>query len=409
LIVLVQLYCAISPRIGRCQHWEKLIVVQFPTRSWAGIGTLGEFNQVWYPIVMTRHQAGKIATYQFRDLTIWRTKLPNTKHAVLPPHNNRSNPLVDGALVYVSVFSEGAVCALDRKSGKLLWRKEIARLGGSAVHLGQGRLFAKTAHTLYALEPATGKTIWSFCPYGDSGESIYSDPTIYRSSLYIGDRRGFLHCLDSRTGQTRWKVRTSSAKNCDVNSTPVVVKGLVIVGTNASMAAAYDVKTGRRAWVRRLDGPSVFGPLLSRDSLVAITHSIYFLKPESGRVIRRFSWKRDGVSEADCTRRDVVCMLRGSWPPSGESRLVGLNETEIQFTENSAAYVALIHFASETNLIYVSHLQGIDVRRPASGTLVCKIERKSGSSGIGLVDVKGNTIYALVGDGYVYALRHPTV
>jgi hypothetical protein len=60
-------------------------------------------------------------------------------------------------------------------------------------------------------------------------------------------------------------------------------------------------------------------------------------------------------------------------------------------------------------LIYVSHLQGIDVRRQAKGTLVCKIEEKSGSSGIGLVDVKGNTIYALVADGHVYALRHPAV
>jgi hypothetical protein len=356
---------------------------------------------------MTLHQAGKIPTYQFKDLTIWRSKLPNTKHAVLPPQNNRPNPVVNGATVYVSVFSEGAICALNRMSGKLLWRKEIPTLGGSAVHLGQGKLFAKTANTLYALDPATGKTIWSFCPYGDSGESIYSDPTPYRNSVYIGDRNGFLHCLDSRTGQTRWKVRTNSAKNDDVNSTPVVVKGLVIVGTNASMAAAYDVKTGSRAWVRRLDGPSGFGPFLFRDLLVAITHSIYFLKPESGKIVRRFSWKRDGVSVADCTRRDVVCMLGGSRPQSRESKLIGLNEAGIQFTETFAAYVALVRFVSDTSLIYVSHLQGIDVRRQVSGTLVCKIEEKSGSSGIGLVDVKGNTIYALVGDGYIYALRHP--
>jgi len=55
--------------------------------------------------------------------------------------------------------------------------------------LAHGKLFAKTANTLFALEPETGKTIWSFCPYGESGESIYSDPTIAGNRPFIGDRR----------------------------------------------------------------------------------------------------------------------------------------------------------------------------------------------------------------------------
>ena len=348
-------------------------------------------------------------SYSFDELAIWRTKLPQAEHAVLPPSNNRPNPLVTDTMAYVSVFSPGAVYALERRTGKIVWHREIPKFGGSAVHLAQGKLFARTANTLFALEPENGKTIWSFCPYGDSGESIYSAPTLYRNCVFIGDRHGFLHCLDSRTGHTCWKQLTNRAKNNDLNTTPVVSKGLVMVATNAKMAAAYDAKTGERVWVRKLDGPSHLGPLLFRSLLGVVTDSIYLLRPETGKVVRRFSWKGDGVTGADCTRRDVVCMLRGSWPPSGETKLVGLNDTGIQFTENSTAYVALIHFASETNLIYVSHLQGIDVRRQAKGTLVCKIEEKSGSSGIGLVDVKGNTIYALVADGHVYALRHPAV
>jgi outer membrane protein assembly factor BamB len=347
------------------------------------------------------------ANYDFEDLAIWRTMLPNAKHAVLPPQNNRPNPLVSGSVLYASVFSEGAVCALDRKSGTLLWRKEIPRLGGAAAYLAQGKLFAKTPHALYALEPKTGNTIWSFCPYGESGETIYSDPTVYHGRLFIGDRSGFLHCLDSRTGQTLWKVRTNTAKNCDLNSTPVVVGRLVIVTTNANIAAAYDIKTGDRVWRQALDGPSTFGPLLFHDMLVAIAQSIYFLLPKSGKVVRRYSWKNDRVNEADCTQRGVVCMLRGSWPPDGKTRLVGLNQSGIRFTKSSSAYVAFIRFAAETKLIYISHLQGIDVRRQSDGVLVCKIKRKMASSDIGPVDVKGRRIYTLTGDGYVYALRHP--
>ena len=356
---------------------------------------------------MKRHRLLEPAIYDFEELAIWRTKLPNAKHAVLPPQNNRPNPLVSGSVIYASVLSEGAVCALDRKSGALLWRKEIPRLGGAAVYLAKGKLFAKTPHTLYALEPKTGNTVWSFCPYGESGETIYSEPTVDHGRLFIGDRSGFLHCLDSRTGQTLWKVRTNTAKNCDLNSTPVVVGRLVIVTTNANMAGAYDVKTGSRVWRRALDGPSTFGPLMFHDILVAIAQSIYFLLPKSGKVVRRYSWKNDRVNEADCTQRGVVCMLRGSWPPTGKIRLVGLNQSGIRFTQSSSAFVAFIRFALETRLVYVSHLQGIDVHRQTDGVLVCKIKRETMSSGVGAVDVKGSRIYAFTGDGYVYALRHP--
>jgi len=72
---------------------------------------------------MKHLQSSERKAYSFEDLTVWRTELPNAQHAVLPPQNNRPNPLVTESVVYVSVFSEGAVCALERKSGKLLWRR----------------------------------------------------------------------------------------------------------------------------------------------------------------------------------------------------------------------------------------------------------------------------------------------
>ena len=356
---------------------------------------------------MAKYRRPECATYRFDELAVWKARLPSAEDAVLPPANNRANPLVMGAVVYVSVFSEGAVCALERKTGNLLWRKEIPKLGGSAVHLVRGKLFAKTANTLFALEPETGKTIWSFCPYGESGESIYSDPTIAGNRLFIGDRRGYLHCLDTRTGQIHWQTLTNTAKNDDVNSTPIVVKGLLAVGTNANMAAAYDVKTGREVWKRKLNGPSGFGPLLLRDLLVVFTASVYLLKLADGKVVRRFYWKAEAVSEADCTRREVVCMLRRVWPPNGQGRLVGLNERGIRFTNISSASVAFVRCIDKSKLIYISHLQGIDVRWQSGGVLACQIELGNVSSGIGPVDVRDRMIYALTSDGWVDALKHP--
>jgi outer membrane protein assembly factor BamB len=65
------------------------------------------------------------------------------------------------------------------------------------------------------LEPETGKTIWSFCPYGEGGETIYSDPAVAGHRVFIGDRQGYLHCLDLQTGRMNWQKLTNKAKNDD--------------------------------------------------------------------------------------------------------------------------------------------------------------------------------------------------
>jgi hypothetical protein len=81
----------------------------------------------------------------------------------------------------------------------------------------------------------------------------------------------------------------------------------------------------------------------------------------------------------------------------------------MRFTQVSNAYVAFVRCLASTKLIYVSHLQGIDMRRQEDGGLACQLSLGDVSSGLGLVDVLDRTIYALTGDGWVYALRHPPV
>jgi hypothetical protein len=81
-----------------------------------------------------------VPSYTFRERTIWRTKLPHVKHAAMSHGNTRPNPLVADDKLFVSVSSPGAVCALDRNSGKLLLRRELSDLGGATPYLYNGRL-----------------------------------------------------------------------------------------------------------------------------------------------------------------------------------------------------------------------------------------------------------------------------
>ncbi len=275
--------------------------------------------------------------FSFRELTVWKTDLPDVKFGVLPPSNNRPNPLATQGTLYASVFAPGAICALDRDCGKLLWRTKLSKYADASVYLHDGRLFAGSPTTLLALRPDSGQTIWSFSPYGNHGESIYSSPAVHENRVSSGDRMGWLHCLDAADGKTLWKRQTNRARNSDVNSTPVLMHGLAIVSTNARTAVAYDALSGKLAWKQQLDSPSIFGPLVHEGSVLVVSNSCPYFR-----------------------------------------------------------------YAPARRLVYLSHLHGVDVFRPTTGTLLCRLHLEDDThGGVGSVDVMEENIY-------VYALRHPT-
>jgi outer membrane protein assembly factor BamB len=356
---------------------------------------------------------------------VWRTKLPDAKFAVLPASNNRPNPLAVQDRLYISVFSPGAICALQRDGGKLIWRRELPPLAHSSVQLCDGRLFAKTAQELFALHPDSGETLWSFCPYGRDREFLYSSPSFHDGRVYIGDRNGILHCLDADSGKTIWTRVTSRARNNDVNSTPVIVDGLVIVSTNAGTAIAYDALSGKTAWSQKLDGPAVFGPVLHHDSVLAVADSLYILNCRTGKRQRRLSSKGERLLCVESTPGSVVMMFTAPdnvklpadrqaaekvmalHPP--HNTLVFISNSGQRRTRKILAFCLAFRYAPASSQIYVSHLSGIDVLRPVTGTLVRQLRLHDDThGGIAPVDVMDNKIYTLTGDGSVYALRNPS-
>lgn len=356
---------------------------------------------------------------------MWRTKLPDVKFGTLPPSNNRPNPLATQDALYVSVFFPGAICALRRDRGKLIWRRDLPKHASASVHLHEGNLFAKTSSTLFALRPDSGKTLWSFCPYGNEGESIYSSPSAEDNRVYIGDRKGYLHCLDAENGKTIWKRRTNRARNGAVNSTPILMHDLVIVSTNARTAVAYEAVSGKLAWKQELDGPSTFGPLVHHGSVLVVSDSLYILNPKTGRVQQRFSWSDLKAQQADTTSRTLVVTfwpdLSGDKLPSDKveaERMAALEKkpekmgiiaaSGVQRIKSFLAYCHCFRYAPTTRLLYLSHLQGVDVFRPGTGNLLCRLSVNNDTrGGIAPVDVMDGTIYVLTGDGCIHALRHP--
>lgn len=375
---------------------------------------------------MTSKGTRQPRAFSFRELTVWKTNLPDVKFGVLPPSNNRPNPLATQDTLYASVFAPGAICALDRNCGKLLWRKKLSKYANASVYLHDGRLFAGSPNTLLALRPDSGETIWSFSPNGNHGESIYSSPAVHENRVYIGDRMGWLHCLDAADGKTIWKRRTNRARNSDVNSTPVLMHGLAIVSTNARTAVAYDAPSGKLAWKQQLDSPSIFGPIVHEGSVLAVSNSLYVLNPRTGRVRRRLTWGGDlRVEQVDSTPQSIVVMFSPKLsrinPQSSKAeaekiaarendtrRMVFIARSGMQRTKSVDGFCPCFRYAPATRLVYLSHLHGVDVFRPATGTLLYRVHLEEDThGGVASVDVKEEKIYVLTGSGCVHALRHP--
>jgi hypothetical protein len=133
--------------------------------------------------------------------------------------------------------------------------------------------------------------------------------------------------------------------------------------------------------------------------------SSYLLDPTNGKLRQHSQWKGDSISFAESTGRDVAIALRGAPPPKGSSEIAFLNESGIHRTVSLTGYCIHFRYSVEKELLYASHLEGVDLLSPDTGEILVKLMIVS--SGVALVDVRDDRIYALTGDGSVHALRHP--
>ncbi len=171
------------------------------------------------------------------------------------------HPLVDGDRLVCLVGGEGSVAvAFDRTTGKELWRALTASESGYCppTIIGQGKsrqLMIWDADNLNALEPATGRVVWSQPLKPMYGMSIMApqvaDTPAGRVLFASGiGRVGALFKLaaDGSAASVAWRGEPKTAVYC-ANSTPFIA-GETIYGCDCDTGnlVAVDLTTGRRLW-----------------------------------------------------------------------------------------------------------------------------------------------------------------
>ena len=150
----------------------------------------------------------------------WAFKLTGTAAAGVSPYGSLvAGPIVRDDLVYLQDLDSN-VYALALRTGKLQWeyrcnQPERSGPGPNGVAVVGGRVYGLTPTAAFALNAATGRSIWLNSNLLSTGQGTFgiqpqaADGRVYLASQYgSGSGGGVLVALDASTGRLLWKFHT---------------------------------------------------------------------------------------------------------------------------------------------------------------------------------------------------------
>lgn len=192
-------------------------------------------------------------------------------------------PLVSGDRVYVHFGHQGTACL--NLAGKVLWRNDTLNYppvhgnGGSPVLVDGKLIFSCDGGSdpfVVGLDAATGDEVWRFSRPGDPVKKFsFSTPAVTEvdgQKQVISPGADVVNALDPATGREIWSVRYDGYS---VIPQPVVGHGMVFLSTGYDsptvmairLGGSGDVTDTHVAWELKRGGPNTPSPLLVSDEL----------------------------------------------------------------------------------------------------------------------------------------------
>lgn len=140
------------------------------------------------------------------------------------------------------------------------WTVDLGDPVRGTVVVQDGKMYAVTASKAYALDPATGETIWSvdlpFQAYG-----LFKGPALGEGLVYVGLGNSNIVALKQENGEQVWEARVGTGAPDDepirgqfIAGGPNYANGVLVSGlANADygiqgVVVGFDAKTGERLW-----------------------------------------------------------------------------------------------------------------------------------------------------------------
>ncbi|MGH9720576.1 MAG: PQQ-binding-like beta-propeller repeat protein [Bryobacteraceae bacterium] len=215
---------------------------------------------------------------------VWKT--------ALPPGN--SSPVIAGNRIFVTAAENEKLftIALDRPTGRILWRREAPR--------PRKQVIERPANGPVSASPATdGQNVYVFFAdfgllgYGPDGNELWrmplgpfnnpfghgASPILAGDTLLMNcdqDANSFLLALDKKSGRVLWRTERPHAQRG--YATPVLYKArdgaMQVIMAGSYRLSGYDLRTGKEVWwIRRLPWQVKPTPVVAGDVVYFVTYS----------------------------------------------------------------------------------------------------------------------------------------
>lgn len=200
---------------------------------------------------------------------IWRT----TELKYPPVHGNGSSPIVvDNALIFhADGASDAFVAALDRATGKVLWKtdrpvdapKKFSFCTPLLIEVGgQRQLICPGSDIVSALDPKTGKEIWNvrYSGYSVVPRPVYGHGLIFMSTSF--DNPVLMAIRPGGQGDlTTTNVAWTFRKNMPQTPSMLLIGDEHYTISDKGFASCFDAKSGKLHWQERVGGNFSASPI----------------------------------------------------------------------------------------------------------------------------------------------------
>jgi len=202
-------------------------------------------------------------------------------------HGCRPSPLIEGNLLIVFTGAKPGACvlALDKKSGKEIWKALDEPVSSSSpivvVAGGKRQLIVWTDASVTSLNPATGETWWRE-PMVTSGNDSVPTPVVQKNRLLIS---GLMFELNARepAATMLWPTNRAAAKRLLSNtSSPMLRGGHIYSAKSSGELVCLDAGTGALVWQTNTVTAIKSGASIH----LTLTPEAVFLFTDQGNLIR---------------------------------------------------------------------------------------------------------------------------
>jgi outer membrane protein assembly factor BamB len=222
-----------------------------------------------------------------------------------------SSPILYGDLLILTFdgYDLQYVAALDKKTGKTVWRKDrsldYGKLDGdnkkgystpSVLTVnGKPQLVSPSAVGTVAYDPQTGEELWKV---HHGGMNVAAPPLYGGGKVILCTGDGGLKLLgvrpDGRGDVTKTHIDWTLSKNVPSRSSPILAGDLLYMTSNDGILSCVEPKTGEVVWTERLRGAFWASPLCAAGRLYLFNDTGTTYVGEPGR-----AWKKLAENKLD--------------------------------------------------------------------------------------------------------------